>query len=878
MRFAWIGLIAALVASSPATAFASSDLEKYSNQLGDPDVRVRDSAIKALRAAGASAGEPLRGVALGPDPEVSRRAAAILRQLDLPAIEEPTLQDPPELAAYRGADRESRGQIISQLIAAGASRPSSLIRAWAMEKDADLRRAMFAAMLQSPPLYASVLVAYGHRPAARHLLETALARGESSAAAPYAALCLLDGDAAAALTRWSARTASRNDAADSEGASADIAASVMARLHRAAGSAKAGIEWARASGDFDLLSEHLRSARDWPALAKLAAEQPNPLGEPGLLNLLCGARILSGEGAALNADIDRLRKLPDATENVSHVLILAGRVDDALRVLTDGAETIDRFKLLIAQERWNDALELLASQDAARDEPAIRFRIAASEQFYALGDSVRANDLLARAATENQAIRSTEIEVLVGEAYRQIGEPAKAWDHFRAAMKSVADRNEDLGPVAWRAFRSDSDGDGEADVGGSNLWGLLQVRFRGEKFDQQFDRARAFVDRTMPIPDLQRLATARGSGSAVGLVYSTHLIRTVGQRMKDLAQEADAEKFLVSSAERAPSPEHAMATFIRLGDWAAEKKDWAKAAHWYGRAWNAERSRAGPLYLRAWAIRQAGWYARADDLMNLAHAIPLADPWRRMESVRFLSQRRVNDALSRETKFILRTSRPDIYAADMAQRLLAERAIRDSDWFEAAALHEGLLLNFASIYSRAEPAFFLRMPHTIHRLRAKGLLARGDAAAAEREIAACRALMPGDVMLAIDVVPEFERLGNKARADGLYAESMRQKDEILAKYPRSANHHNDAAWLAVNCGRDADKALAHARRAVELRPKNASYIDTLAEAQFRRGEIDEAIKAMTRCVELEPKTPRHREQLERFEAAKRGEVRAMPPG
>jgi tetratricopeptide (TPR) repeat protein len=131
---------------------------------------------------------------------------------------------------------------------------------------------------------------------------------------------------------------------------------------------------------------------------------------------------------------------------------------------------------------------------------------------------------------------------------------------------------------------------------------------------------------------------------------------------------------------------------------------------------------------------------------------------------------------------------------------------------------------------------------------------------------------------AIDVVPEFQRRDMKARADELYGEAMRQQDEVLAKYPDATNHHNNAAWLAVNCDRNLDKALAHARRAVELRPKNAAYIDTLAEVQFRRGEFDAAIKTMQRCVELEPRQPRHREQLERFEAGKRGEMRAMPPG
>src|SRR5690606_37844379 len=110
---------------------------------------------------------------------------------------------------------------------------------------------------------------------------------------------------------------------------------------------------------------------------------------------------------------------------------------------------------------------------------------------------------------------------------------------------------------------------------------------------------------------------------------------------------------------------------------------------------------------------------------------------------------------------------------------------------EVAAIHENLLLNFAGLYSRAEPTYFLRIPHTIHRSRARGHLARGGIVSAEREIEVCRAILPGDVMLPIDVVPELERLGRRDRADALYAEAMSKKNAILAKYPDSANDHND---------------------------------------------------------------------------------------
>ena len=118
----------------------------------------------------------------------------------------------------------------------------------------------------------------------------------------------------------------------------------------------------------------------------------------------------------------------------------------------------------------------------------------------------------------------------------------------------------------------------------------------------------------------------------------------------------------------------------------------------------------------------------------------------------------------------------------------------------------------------------------------------------------------------IQVVPLLERAGRRDRADGLFRSVFDRLEAVSADYPRSAHHHHNAARLAAHCGRELDKALAHARRAADLDAKNTAFLDTLAEAHFRRGETAEAVAAMKRCIELEPKVQRHRERLARLEA------------
>jgi tetratricopeptide (TPR) repeat protein len=693
-------------------------------------------------------------------------------------------------------------------------------------------------------------------------------------------MCLLRGRLGEAVAQWSARLPA--DDGKPLGEPGRLAAAVLARLHRAAGDAAPAVAAARRAGDPTLVEEMLLDAGDWRGLADAVAARPAPAVRAKQLGLLAGALHLAGDGPGFADAVARMRNIakPQSVDDVAEVLILSGRAGQGLELLAGAGEATApvRLRLLAAQERWDEAWKLVDAQDGARDEPALRLRVAAAEQWGALGGEKRAADLLARVAEENKTLNSASVHAALGDAYRKIDRRDESWVHFRAAFKLETEAKGDVTRILWSALRADVDDDGDADVNGINLWEFVRTRFRTESVDAQLDRAHAIADGTIRLEELKTMVPVGGrTDGQVFRAYAAGLPVIIAERMKSAGDAQGAGEFLSLAAERSPAPEYALQLYLRLGDWAADRQDWVQATDAYARAWNADRTRPAALYLRAWALRQAGYPAQAGELTSLAHTLPLADAWRRQEALRRLSERRLDAALAGEADVILRTGRRDTLPGDMAMRVSADRAARAGDWLAAANWHERATLNYMGVFDLADPVANLRIPHTVHRLRAKGLIEKGDVEGAEREIALCRALLPGDVMLPIDVVPALERAGKKARADELYAESVAAHDAALKRYPTSANHHNNAAWLAVNCGRDLDDALAHAKRAVELKPKNAAYIDTLAEVQFRRGEFDTAIASMRTCIELEPNTARHREQLERFEAGKRGEQRPMPP-
>lgn len=106
----------------------------------------------------------------------------------------------------------------------------------------------------------------------------------------------------------------------------------------------------------------------------------------------------------------------------------------------------------------------------------------------------------------------------------------------------------------------------------------------------------------------------------------------------------------------------------------------------------------------------------------------------------------------------------------------------------------------------------------------------------------------------------------------LYAEAIKHFEEALRLKPNMAVAHNNLAWLLATSEdvhyRDPQRALEHARRAVELtRWKEATFIDTLAEAFFANRNFTDAVKVQTRTLELDPRNREYQEHMARYRKA-----------
>ena len=141
---------------------------------------------------------------------------------------------------------------------------------------------------------------------------------------------------------------------------------------------------------------------------------------------------------------------------------------------------------------------------------------------------------------------------------------------------------------------------------------------------------------------------------------------------------------------------------------------------------------------------------------------------------------------------------------------------------------------------------------------------RGDLAAFERHAAVAESALPLGITLVEDSYHELVATGNQATAEKWFKRYEQRLLEHLARWPKDASSHNNLAWMYARCNLKLEEALEHSQTAVELSPHSAVLLDTLAEVQFRLNQYSAAVNSMQRCIQLDPRDPHLRKQLERF--------------
>jgi Tfp pilus assembly protein PilF len=860
-----VALCVTLTSLAPLTVGAQPDaaaIEQAVRQLGDQRFAVREQASKRLWEAGAAAEPALRRVLQGDDAEAVRRARELLDKFDwgiypdtLPAVLK-------QIEAYRGGNDDTRPPAIHELARLGKPGYAAL-KKLAEHADTPEDRKLFGGALTEAVARVVPPMLLDHDDAsAEALLETSLVGEAEGAAANYAAFLLLRGKLDPAITRWEAEAKTHPSTRTAE---------VLVALYRAKGDYAPARK--HAAGRDELLEAVLWEQGDWAELARHVARDRRQVRERDATAspaLRAAYYRLAGDTPAADAALAALRKTEGAEWAVAEGLLFNERPADALDILTRRPESrATVLGLLTVQLRYRDALALVDKSAGGDGRPDPVLTIQQARVLHALGERDRVGQLFAKLASGfGTAADSYEVEELV-QTEMFLGLKDAAREHaagFLAILaKQAVDGRFDLcQPVLEAAFPKN----GEA---ARVWWTFLRQKFPQENEPAAMKRLRDLLDPPVGAAGPGALADALLDSQPDGKPAAVRARLALAAAYEAAGQIDAAQSHLAAAAERSG----AAADWLKLGDFLRGRKQFAAAAVAYEKAWKDDKARPLPLYLYGWSLIQAGRAAEGKALMDQAHILLLGNANERGNLAEELSQRDLPELARREREFVLRLGWARSWPAGNLLSYVAREAVARQDFARAADAYERIItgvLDSEGVGFR-EPSAYLVFPALARTYRARAALAAGRTDEAMAHARACLDVMPGNIDLALLLIPELDRRGHTAYADALYARIVAPHDSLCQEFGQSGRFHNDRAWLAAGCHRDLDAALDHARKATEIEPHNASYRDTLAEVYFQRGDTAKAIELMRECMKAEPRRVYFTKQMRRFEAGDR----SVPP-
>jgi hypothetical protein len=833
---------------SPSTQPSQEAVAALINQLGSPDANVRAQASKSLWAVGRPAEPALREAAASDDPEVSRRAKAVLRDFTYGLYPDAPREIFTLLDSYRKGEFQDKRLAVWGLGGKGISGLRVLMKLREEEQDPNLKQMIVQVLAPREHDVSVLMLADGQEAEVEQVLENSAAQSPV-AAQDYAALLLFSGKLPQKLAAMKAQPVTAQSAP------------LLVALARAAGESATARSAAEAGENAELLDAVLVEQADWKTLADRLSADPRKMEPSERLGYLASYYRLAGDQKKFDDTVtqlvDHARQSPEDYLTCSENLFLNSRPAQAISILLEHKDFLHASNFLASRLQFPEALKL--PKEAEEHQPAeaikVKARTAGTLQF--IGHVDEAKKMLAEVVAENQFRNDFSAWASVVEAAMQLGQPKQADEYAALALEKATAQDPLIG-----VFESLRIGDPSA---AEQWWQFLHQQYSDQTVAKTLRQLRSIFDRTISKDELKTLVEA-ARRYAVDLPAAGR--EPWQETVADTLVAAGHEDLAAEWITRLEDPSASPAALIHAGDLQAVHKDWLAAARDYDKAWQRDRTLAAALFLRGWALTQGGNEKEGAPLMAMAHRLPLGGESGRYALYEALVHHKLMDDAARELELILHATPPRSWERNEALRRSAEDLAGKGEYLPAANMWEqAFLANLTHNVSFVEPWANLVVPALISKTRAQGLIKAGriDAGLAEAKLAMDDT--PGDADALIDLVNAMDKSGHKPEADAFYASQTGLYRKAITDYPNSGPLHNQLAWAQVMCHRELDDALKNGKRAVELEPSSTASIDTLAEVYFARGDSADAAAQMKRCIELEPRVERHRRQLARFQGS-----------
>jgi hypothetical protein len=864
--------------------------------LGSDDFAAREQAGSFLWSLGEKAAPALREAAASDDPEVARRAKALLADFAYGLRVDTPKPVTDLLNAYRQArEQDEKRAIADELSKRGTPGIRVLMELSRAELQDPMRRVLESDLAGVSRQAAARLIATGSPDdleLAAGLLESAADTSES-AARDWATFVTLRGEADEQIAKMKSRLAGHAGAPNEPPhPEAPVAAMRLAYLYRAMGDLPSALKSATRAGpsgaptgagapaadgpQSTTLADAVRiESGDWKGLAGDLERRPNTPGSVESLGFVAAYYRLAGDSAALDKWAGKLVDYADQNPNdnwdAASALLLNDKATQAIDVLKRHKNYSAAMEFLSPRLEFAGMLELLeqARLENSPEMPRLRSLCAEAQHFVGKSREARAS-LEAVARGDEGVLDATSYPALVAAA-REAGLPPEEIDAWCVQdLEAYWPRNPgDIDPRPHLLEKAGFDHPEDA----LKWWPILRARNPGDPAVATFHQLRMLDENRWPGADLDLFAGEMQAEAAK--------LPDAGrdERLLLIAQTLAAAGHTNSAARAFDALERASGDptdLLKAADFEAGQKHWDRAAGLYARVAGANPDQPTPLYLWGWAVCESGKTSNDPRLqqegrerMAQADLMALGDETARHSLAEAMAQHGLTDDVKRERGLIQRTAEFGSWELADTLRQAGDDANSAGEFLTAAGLWDrSFLANLSTRVSFTEESANLLIPAMVHRARATGLFREGRLAEGLAEADTCFGICPGDADGQIAMVTELQDHGHRPEADVLYKRAMNLYSGLHRDYPDSGPANNLVAWFEGRCHRDLDEALTLAQKAVDLEPGNTGIIDTLAEVHFQRGEFDRAIALTHQCIDMEPAVKHHRENLERFTKAK----------
>ncbi|MCE9530493.1 MAG: hypothetical protein K8T89_05090 [Planctomycetes bacterium] len=873
---------------APRKAPAVEEIKKAIEELGSPRFAVREKAKKFLLEAGAVAEPLLEEAAKSTDEEVASTAKSILEKYQWGLYPDTPKAVIDLIEQYRAAPPEQRQEILAQLLKINPAPYATIRKLLGKEDNAEFREQMFGQMYGHIRRMIPQLLRKGDFDAAEEMYALSLAGSTTIVANDYASFVYLRGNLDAVIKKLEVEQKKPGNAGMR-------AAEVLVYLYRNKGDFAAARKAAEQTKKDDLVERVLWQAADWKALANYS-HKPE-FGN--LFGVTAAYERLAGNTKAFEEKMAEIKKSAEAEMEEKFglrqdvdALFLNGKSKEALTVLIDKKKELAMtFDILCAQMRHKEAFDLV-DEARRRDTDEVErhdIEIRRAKMLHTLGEKDAALQLFTKVFEAikgrdvvNLARNLIKAEVRVNLRDEAMAHAAVVIEKLRASgqpefagnlLEPIFNDNKDIAMAWWVLFRK-HDPKEDAVLAMKRVRDILVGKLERKQADDWIEKMLKEPMDQRPNVDRRELRIDTRSGSKK--------LDAVAAAYRALKDEVKSEEFLRKAAEKYPSQER----WIAHGDFLMHQKKYQLAAESFAKAAKHSQNQgpdieidddsfavidpngpALPTYLQGKALLMAGDEKEAKRLIEIAHWLPLGNDVIRAKLVEELNKRDWPEMARKEANMLMKTGWYGHFSYGNVLSYLARQASREKDYLLAADCYEKCVIGCLRTGANfIEPTAYLLVPESVRVYRARGMLAKGNFDEAIKEASASLEIMPGNVDLAVKLVPELEKQNKKKEADVIYDKVRGEYTKLVKNYPNSAFAHNSAAWIMANCRRELDAAMKHAQKATELEPKTAGYIDTLAEVHFRKGDRDKALTLMKVCAELEPKNGYFRKQLVRFKS------------